>query len=289
MSQTLMMKTCRDHNSTKDLGTWKKQKEGRRRRRKREILASTRIAPTRTATKPHANLLQPVLVKHGRAPRVGRKRFFLSVVQGRVLRQIIGNQDERTPRRIDVIWHVFLLWTSKQLSVIKGLCRSHSRITQRPRMKAGQQQRQQQSKQQGVFPQTRCALFFCDRWSMTLTGDTMSSVARDAAAGAARRRRERRYRSFWLMAVKMATLTACHHSAQKKPAATHAATQTDVTHGEVTSATGLVNPLFSIAAVETPLQKDFAAPMYNQSQSGTDPYSLLQSSSVRVRGTCTCD
>ena len=46
---------------------------------------------------------------------------------------------------------------------------------------------------------------------MTLTGDTMSSVARDAAAGAARRRRDRRYRSFWrheLMAVKMATSTA---------------------------------------------------------------------------------
>ena len=74
---------------------------------------------------------------------------------------------------------------------------------------------------------------------MTLTGDTMSSVARVAAAGAARRRRERRYRSFWrheLMAVKMATLTACHHSAQKKPAVTHAATQADLTHGEVTSA-----------------------------------------------------
>ena len=28
----------------------------------------------------------------------------------------------------------------------------------------------------------------CDRWSMTLTGDTMSSVARDVAAGAAKRR-----------------------------------------------------------------------------------------------------
>ena len=73
---------------------------------------------------------------------------------------------------------------------------------------------------------------------MTLTGDT-SSVARVAAAGAARRRRERRYRSFWrheLLAVKMATLTACHHSAQKKPAVTHAATQAGLTHGEVTSA-----------------------------------------------------
>ena len=54
------------------------------------------------------------------------------------------------------------------------------------------------------------------------------------------------------MAVKVATLTACHDSAQKKPAATHAATQTDVTHGEVTSATGLVNPQISITAVETP-------------------------------------
>ena len=79
---------------------------------------------------------------------------------------------------------------------------------------------------------------------MTLTGDTMSSVARDVAA-AATRRRDRRYRSLRrheLMAVKMATLTACHHSAQKKPAATHAATQTDVTHGGQ-AATGLVNPL----------------------------------------------
>ena len=74
---------------------------------------------------------------------------------------------------------------------------------------------------------------------MTLTGDTMSSVARDAAAGAARRRRERRYRSFWrheLMAVKLATLTACHHSAQNKPAVTHAASQTGLSHGELTSA-----------------------------------------------------
>ena len=32
------------------------------------------------------------------------------------------------------------------------------------------------------------------------------------------------------MAVRMATLTACHYSAQKKPAATHAATQTTVTY-----------------------------------------------------------
>ena len=82
---------------------------------------------------------------------------------------------------------------------------------------------------------------------MTLTGDTMLSVARDVAAGAAKRRRERRYRSFWrheLMAVKMATLTACHHSAQKKPAATHAATQTD---GDACAApaTSLVNFLSS--------------------------------------------
>ena len=115
---------------------------------------------------------------------------------------------------------------------------------------------------------------YCDRWSMTLTGDTMSSGARDVTAGAARRRRERRYRSFWrheLLAVKMATLTACHHSAQKKPAATHAATQTDVTYEEVTSATGLVNPQISITVVETPqavgsfpLSDDFAASVYNQ-------------------------
>ena len=57
----------------------------------------------------------------------------------------------------------------------------------------------------------------------------MSGVARDVAAGAAKRRRSRRYRSIWrheLMAVKMATVTACHHSAQRL-AATHAATQTD--------------------------------------------------------------
>ena len=70
---------------------------------------------------------------------------------------------------------------------------------------------------------------------MTLTGDTMSGVARDVAAGAAKKRRDRRYRSFWLhelMAVKMATLTACHHSAQKKLAAIHAAMQTDMTFGE---------------------------------------------------------
>ena len=107
----------------------------------------------------------------------------------------------------------------------------------------------------------------------------MSSVARDVAAGAAKRRRERRYRSFWrheLIAVKMATLTACHHSAQKKLAATHAATQTDVTHGEVTSATCLVNPRISITAVETPLSEDFAAPVYNQ----VNQEQILTSSSV---------
>ena len=73
------------------------------------------------------------------------------------------------------------------------------------------------------------------------------------------------------MAVKMATFAACHHSAQKKPASTHAATQTHVTCDEVASATGLVNPHISITAVETPqvvgsflLSEDFASPVYNQ-------------------------
>ena len=47
-----------------------------------------------------------------------------------------------------------------------------------------------------VTPLARCfcssalRTLFCDRWSMTLTGDTMSSVARDVAAGAVKRRRE---------------------------------------------------------------------------------------------------
>ena len=56
------------------------------------------------------------------------------------------------------------------------------------------------------------------------------------------------------MVVKMATLT-----------------ETDVTHGEVTSATGLVNTQISFTAVETPqvigsfpLSEDSAAPVYNQ-------------------------
>ena len=100
---------------------------------------------------------------------------------------------------------------------------------------------------------------------MTLTGDTMSSVARVAAAGAARRRRERRFRSFWrheLMAVKMATLTACHHSAQKKPAVTHAVTQADLTHGEVTSAPAVTYaapaPVFGFVAPSPAVT--FAAP-----------------------------
>ena len=56
----------------------------------------------------------------------------------------------------------------------------------------------------------------------------MSGVARDVAAGAAKRRRDRRYRSFWrheLMAVRMATLTACHHSAQKNAVQRHQCTQ----------------------------------------------------------------
>ena len=65
---------------------------------------------------------------------------------------------------------------------------------------------------------------------------------------------------FWrheVMAVRMATLTACHHSAQKKPAATHAATQTTVTNGEqapvfeyVTPALGLADFLEPLALVE---------------------------------------
>ena len=124
---------------------------------------------------------------------------------------------------------------------------------------------------------------------MTLKGDTMSNVARDAAAGAARRRRERRYRNYWrreLMAVKMATLTACHHSAQKKLTATHALTQTDVTYGKVISAAGLLNPQISVTVVETPLPEDFAAPMHNQVNQ-EQIYSLLLS--VRGRGTRTCD
>ena len=72
------------------------------------------------------------------------------------------------------------------------------------------------------------------------------------------------------MAVKMATLTACHHSAQKKLAATHDATQTD-DDACAAPATGLVNPQFSTSALEAPqvvdsfpLSDDFAAPMYNQ-------------------------
>ena len=44
------------------------------------------------------------------------------------------------------------------------------------------------------------------------------------------------------MAVRMATLTACHHSAQKKPAATHAATQTTVTCGEQARVTEYLTP-----------------------------------------------
>ena len=51
----------------------------------------------------------------------------------------------------------------------------------------------------------------------------MSGVARDVAAGAAKRRRDRRYRSF--LAVRMATLTACHHSAQKNAVQRHQCTQ----------------------------------------------------------------
>ena len=80
-----------------------------------------------------------------------------------------------------------------------------------------------------VFAQARCACFCCGRPSKTPTGDTMSGVARDAAADAAKRRPDRQYRSFWrheLMAIRMAKATACHHSAQKRSAATHAATHT---------------------------------------------------------------
>ena len=49
----------------------------------------------------------------------------------------------------------------------------------------------------GVFAEARCARCCCDRWSTTPTGDTMSGVARDVAAGAAKPRRDRRYRTFW--------------------------------------------------------------------------------------------
>ena len=107
-----------------------------------------------------------------------------------------------------------------------------------------------------VFAQVSCACFCCDRWSTTLTGDTMSGVARDVVVGAAKRRRERRYRSFWwdeVMAVRMATLTACHHSAQKKLAATHAATQTTVTYGEQAPVFEYVTPALVLADFLEPL------------------------------------
>ena len=63
---------------------------------------------------------------------------------------------------------------------------------------------------EGVFAQARCTRCCCDRWSTTLTDDTVSGVARDVAAGAAKRKRDRRHRTFWrheLRAVRMATLT----------------------------------------------------------------------------------
>ena len=69
----------------------------------------------------------------------------------------------------------------------------------------------------------------------------------------------------------MAILTVFHQSSQKKPAATHAGTQTTVTHCEVTSATCLVSTQISICAVEIPqvvgsflIWEDFAAPVCNQ-------------------------
>ena len=37
---------------------------------------------------------------------------------------------------------------------------------------------------QGVFCSSALRTLFCDLWSTTLTGDTMSGVARDVAAGA---------------------------------------------------------------------------------------------------------
>ena len=53
------------------------------------------------------------------------------------------------------------------------------------------------------------------------------------------------------MAVKMATLIACHHSMQKKPAATHVATKTDGDAYAV-PATGLVSSQFPITTIEAP-------------------------------------
>ena len=59
------------------------------------------------------------------------------------------------------------------------------------------------------------------------------------------------------MAVRMATLTACHHSAQKKPAATHTATQTTVTYEKQAPVFEFVAPTehFSFAPDDT-----YAAP-----------------------------
>ena len=69
-----VMETRRDHrNSTKDTGNWenKNKKKVGRGKNKREMLA-----PTQTATKPHANVPQPTLVEHGRAHELDAKVFF---------------------------------------------------------------------------------------------------------------------------------------------------------------------------------------------------------------------
>ena len=80
----------------------------------------------------------------------------------------------------------------------------------------------------------------------------------------------------------MATLTACHHSAQKKPAVTHAATQADLTHGEVTSAPavtyaapapvfGFVAPSPAVTFAAPAPVIDYVAPAHSVTFAAPDP------------------
>ena len=120
----------------------------------------------------------------------------------------------------------------------------------------------------------------------------MSDVAR--ARGLAVRREERRLRAFWrheIMAVKMATNSAIHHSAQRQTVLyVDTGTQTCTwTYMDSEKEARICFHLRCAFSCDSQRGAYTGRTRAQPSQSGTDPYSLLQSSSVRVRGTRTCD
>ena len=79
-----MMKTRRDHRKFHE-GPWELESTHKKmvgRGKSVKLWPPTRTASTPTATKPHSNLRQPILVEHGKAHELDAKSFFSTVYGG---------------------------------------------------------------------------------------------------------------------------------------------------------------------------------------------------------------